>query len=73
MTPAAAARTMPDPLNVHVANVWDETAQLLEEQNANAFRVHAYRNAANTVRSVVQLASVPGIGIKRQAIPIVTK
>jgi DNA polymerase (family 10) len=52
MTPAAAARTTPDPLNGHVANVLDETAQLLEEQRANAFRVQAYRNAANTVRSL---------------------
>lgn len=52
MTPAAVARTTPDPLNVHVANVLDETARLLEEQKANTFRVQAYRNAANTVRSL---------------------
>jgi hypothetical protein len=30
----------------------DETAQLLEEQRANAFRVQAYRNAANTIREL---------------------
>lgn len=52
MTPAAAARTTPDPLNTHVANVLEETAQLLEEQQANAFRVQAYRDAANTVRAL---------------------
>lgn len=52
MTPAAAMRTTPDPLNVHVANVLDETAQLLEEQKANTFRVQAYRNAASTIRAL---------------------
>lgn len=41
-----------DPLNAHVANVLDETARLLDEQRANAFRVQAYRNAANTVRTL---------------------
>ena len=52
MTPASAARRSDDPLNVHVANVLDETAQRLEDQRANTFRVQAYRNAANTVRSL---------------------
>ena len=52
MTSAITARQPDDPLNVHVANVLDETAQLLEDQPANAFRVQAYRNAANTVRSL---------------------
>jgi len=52
MTSAIAERQSDDPLNVHVANVLDETAQLLEEQRANAFRVQAYRNAANTIRSL---------------------
>jgi hypothetical protein len=37
-----------DPLNEHAAALLDETARLLEEQYANAFRVEAYRNAANT-------------------------
>ena len=50
--PDAAARAAPDPFNVYVANLLDETAQLLEEQKANAFRVQAYRNAADTVRSL---------------------
>ena len=52
MTPAIAARQSDDPLNVHVANVLDDTAQLLEDQRAKAFLVQAYRNAANTVRSL---------------------
>ena len=52
MTPAIAARQSDDPVNVHVANVLNETAQLLEDQPANAFRVQAYRNAANNVRSL---------------------
>ena len=49
---AVAPRVARDPLNIHVANVLDETADLLEQQNANAFRVQAYRNAATTVRSL---------------------
>lgn len=52
MTSTTAARQLDDPLNVYVANMLDETAQLLEGQRANAFRMQAYRNAANTVRSL---------------------
>src|SRR5574338_989759 len=52
MTPVRAPRPGPDPLNAHVAGVLDETAQLLEEQRANAFRVQAYRNAAETIRNL---------------------
>lgn len=75
MTSAIAVRQSDDPLNLHVANVLDETAQLLEDQRANAFRVQAYRNAANTVRSLARgvddildaeglagLDRLPGIG-----------
>jgi hypothetical protein len=51
MTTAARSTTR-DPLNAHVASVLDETARLLEEQRANAFRVQAYRNAADTVRGL---------------------
>jgi hypothetical protein len=48
----AARSTTRDPLNAHVASVLDETARLLEEQRANAFRVQAYRNAAETIRAL---------------------
>lgn len=36
--------------NTHIADVLDEIADLLEFQDANPFRVRAYRNAARTVR-----------------------
>jgi hypothetical protein len=53
MTTGVAQRTThDDPLNTHVARLLDETARLLEEQNANVFRVQAYRRAADTVRGL---------------------
>ena len=52
MTPATAARTAKDRFNVYVASLLEETAQLLDEQGANAFRVQAYRNAANAIRAL---------------------
>lgn len=64
-----------DPLNAFVADQLDEVARLLEEQQANTFRVQAYRNAANTLRELPQgvddildaeglsgLDRLPGIG-----------
>ncbi len=59
--------------NEDIANALDEIANLLEIDNANPFRVRAYRNAARTVRglgknleTLVQqgrdLKSLPGIG-----------
>lgn len=50
----APTRTTHDPLNDHVAALLEETARLLEEQQANVFRVQAYRNAADTVRGLQQ-------------------
>ena len=37
---------MRDPMNAHVAALLEETAALLEQQNASVFRVGAYRRAA---------------------------
>jgi len=60
--------------NADIASVLEETAQLLELQGANAFRVRAYRNAANTAldqseslahlieTDAAQLTQLPGIG-----------
>lgn len=59
--------------NATIAAVFDEIADLLELQNANAFRVRAYRNAARTLLSwpeeVAELVAqgqdldeLPGIG-----------
>src|SRR5439155_22374970 len=36
--------------NPDIARLFDEVADLLEIQNANPFRVRAYRNAARTIR-----------------------
>jgi len=38
--------------NVDIAAIFDEMADILEFQGANAFRVRAYRNAARTVRDL---------------------
>jgi hypothetical protein len=61
--------------NEQVADLLDEVAELLENQNANLFRVRAYRTAADRVRSLPQpvhrllkteglegLRRIPGIG-----------
>jgi DNA polymerase (family 10) len=38
--------------NAQIANVFDQVADLLEFQNANAFRVRAYRNGARKIRDL---------------------
>ena len=40
--------------NDEIANAFDEIGDLLEIQNANAFRVRAYRNAARTLRDLAE-------------------
>ena len=66
---------MPDRVNEEIAGHLDEVAALLDAQRANAFRVRAYRRAADTVRHLARpvsgileqeglagLTSLPGIG-----------
>jgi DNA polymerase (family X) len=60
--------------NPDIARVFDEVADLLEIQDANPFRVRAYRNAARTIRDYPDalaelvrsgqsdLTEIPGIG-----------
>src|SRR5436309_5798797 len=60
--------------NPDIARLFDEVADLLEIQDANPFRVRAYRNAARTIRSSPEsladlvrsgtkdLTEIPGIG-----------
>jgi len=59
--------------NADIAAVFDEIADLLELENANPFRVRAYRNAARTLRDLNQdvaamlaqggdVRELPGIG-----------
>src|SRR5467141_2276180 len=60
--------------NPDIARLFDEVADLLEIQDANPFRVRAYRNAARTIRDfpepiaelvrsgAKQLTAIPGIG-----------
>src|SRR6516162_4631073 len=60
--------------NPEIAAAFDEVADLLELQEANPFRVRAYRNAARTVRDLSEplaqmaaaekrrLEDLPGIG-----------
>lgn len=40
--------------NDQIAELLEETAELLEAQGANQFRVRAYRNAAETLRKTVR-------------------
>lgn len=59
--------------NDQIADAFDELADLLEFQQANPFRVRAYRNAARTLRDLLEplseyadsgreLTEIPGIG-----------
>src|SRR5438034_938043 len=60
--------------NPDIARLFDEVADLLEIQDANPFRVRAYRNAARTIRDFPEsladlvragtkdLTEIPGIG-----------
>jgi DNA polymerase (family 10) len=49
--------------NADIARVFDEIADLLEIQEANPFRVRAYRNAARTVENLtLDLAATVGSG-----------
>ncbi|HHM04541.1 MAG TPA: DNA polymerase/3'-5' exonuclease PolX [Gammaproteobacteria bacterium] len=59
--------------NADIARIFEEIADLLEIQNANPFRIRAYRNAARTVRDLPtevaalvaggrDLTRLPGIG-----------
>jgi DNA polymerase/3'-5' exonuclease PolX len=60
-------------LNVEIANRFEEIADVLDVQSANAFRVRAYRNAARVLRAYgdemsdlvargVDLKKLPSIG-----------
>ena len=59
--------------NVRVADIFDEIADLLELEDANAFRVRSYRSAAQSVRGLSErledmlaegrdLADIPNVG-----------
>ncbi|WP_437186285.1 DNA polymerase/3'-5' exonuclease PolX [Planctomicrobium sp. SH668] len=60
--------------NLEIARIFEETAQLLELQGANTFRIRAYRNAAHTLedlsddvsaiakRNKAELKQLQGIG-----------
>src|SRR5204862_1310530 len=51
--------------NPDIARLFDEVADLLEIQDANPFRVRAYRNAARTIRDFPEpLADVVRAGTK---------
>jgi len=69
--PRTDAGALPD--NEHIAHVFEEIADLLELEDANPFRIRAYRNAARSVRGAEAqltaqiragkpLPKLPGIG-----------
>ena len=43
--------------NSHIADIFDQIADLLEFQGANPFRVRAYRNGARTIRDLTEPVS----------------
>ena len=43
--------------NADIAAVFEEIADLLEIENANPFRVRAYRNAARTIHDLTESAA----------------
>ena len=45
-------------LNERIATIFDEVANLLEEQGANQYRVQAWRGGAATLRSLERSAKV---------------
>ena len=53
--------------NQHIADMFNEVADLLEIQGANSFRVRAYRNGArsleNLAESISDLLATPGRGL----------
>ncbi|MGQ7957912.1 hypothetical protein ACUTAF_09420 [Pseudomonas sp. SP16.1] len=70
-SPGIETHTAPD--NEHIARVFEEIADLLELEDANPFRVRAYRHAARSVRgeqtslaarvlSGEPLPKLPGVG-----------
>lgn len=59
--------TIPPPLsNKTIANMLDSVAELLDAQNANPYRVQAYRNAATTLR---RLKSHVGKILEKEGVP----
>src|SRR5262245_55272738 len=46
-----------EPTNAQIADVLERIADLLEAQEANPFRVRAYREAAQTIRNIDQSVS----------------
>lgn len=59
MLPRAAAIRETTPVNARnseIASVFDETADLLEIEGENPFRIRVYRNAARLLRSLKQEA-----------------
>ena len=56
--------------NADIAGMFDEIADLLEIQEANPFRVRAYRNAARTVENLsLELAGAVGSGQRLPKLP----
>jgi hypothetical protein len=75
-TTTFAAITMSDSMNRHIADCLEEAAHLLREQDADPYRVNAYRRAAATVRrwpeplrevfrtrGLTGLQRLPGVGV----------
>jgi len=64
----SATHAAPTVENAEVARLFQELADLLEIQEANAFRVRAYRNAARVIQELAEpVGDVAGEGPKRLA------
>ena len=64
-------------INTQIARQLGEVADLLAEQGANLFRVHAYRRGAETVRHLArpvdEILALEGVEGLRKLCPTATK
>src|SRR5688572_13403833 len=65
-----------EPTNAQIAEVLERIADLLEAQEANSFRIRAYREAAQTIRNIDQSVSqliTSGMAYDLRALPHIGK
>ena len=71
---AHAARRRPAITNAEIADIFDEIADLLDIEDANPFRIRAYRNAARLLRGLsVEASAMIAEGRKLDELPGIGK
>src|SRR5919197_917522 len=51
--------------NYEIARIFTRIADLMEVQGENAFKVRAYRKAADTIEGLPELLNIPGLGTRK--------